>query len=48
MQKKSGIIKSGLDAMPLYLLDDLLNILKTIKHLGYYISEAKRQFEILD
>ena len=24
MQKKSGIIKSGLDAMPLFLLDDLL------------------------
>ena len=27
MQKKSGIMKSGLDAMPLFLLDDLLNIL---------------------
>ena len=25
MQKKSGILKSGLDAMPLFLLDDLLN-----------------------
>ena len=25
MQKKSGIMKSGLDAMPLFLLDDLLN-----------------------
>ena len=24
MQKKSGIIKSGFDAMPLFLLDDLL------------------------
>ena len=24
MQKKSGIMKSGLDAMPLFLLDDLL------------------------
>ena len=27
MQKKSGIMKSGLDAMPLFLLDDLLSIL---------------------
>ena len=26
MQKKSGIMKSGLDAMPLFLLDDLLRI----------------------
>ena len=25
MQKNSGIMKSGLDAMPLFLLDDLLN-----------------------
>ena len=25
MQKKSGIMKSGLDAMPLFVLDDLLN-----------------------
>ena len=25
MQKKSGIMKSGLDAMSLFLLDDLLN-----------------------
>ena len=25
MKKKSGIIKSGLDDMPLFLLDDLLN-----------------------
>ena len=25
MQKKSGIMKSGLDAMPLFLLDSLLN-----------------------
>ena len=25
MQKKSGIMKSGLDAMPLFLLDNLLN-----------------------
>ena len=25
MQKKSGIMKNGLDAMPLFLLDDLLN-----------------------
>ena len=25
MQKKSGIMKSGLDAMPLFLLDDLLS-----------------------
>ena len=25
MQKKSGIMKSGLDAMPLFFLDDLLN-----------------------
>ena len=24
MQKKSGIMKSGLNAMPLFLLDDLL------------------------
>ena len=24
-KKKSGIMKSGLDAMPLFLLDDLLN-----------------------
>ena len=24
MQKKSGIMKSGLDAMPLFILDDLL------------------------
>ena len=24
--KKSGIMKSGLDAMPLFLLDDLLNL----------------------
>ena len=24
MQKKSGIMKNGLDAMPLFLLDDLL------------------------
>ena len=24
MQKKSGNVKSGLDAMPLFLLDDLL------------------------
>ena len=24
MQKKSGIMKSGLDAMPLFLVDDLL------------------------
>jgi hypothetical protein len=24
MQKKSGIMKSGLEAMPLFLLDDLL------------------------
>ena len=29
MQKKSGIMKSGLDAMPLFLLEDLLT--KTIK-----------------
>ena len=27
MQKKSDIMKSGLDAMPLFLLDDLLNCL---------------------
>ena len=26
MQKKSGIMESGLDAMPLFLLDDLLNL----------------------
>ena len=26
MQKKSGIMKSGLDAMPLFLLDDLLKV----------------------
>ena len=26
MQKKSGITKSGLDAMPLFLQDDLLNV----------------------
>ena len=26
MQKKSGIMKSGLDAMPLFLLDNLLKI----------------------
>ena len=26
MQKKSGIMKSGLDAMPLFLLDNLLTI----------------------
>jgi hypothetical protein len=25
MQKKSGIMKSGLEAIPLFLLDDLLN-----------------------
>ena len=25
MQKKSGVMKSGLDAMPLFLLDDLLS-----------------------
>ena len=25
IQKKSGIMKSGLDAMPLFLLDDLLS-----------------------
>ena len=25
MQKKSGIMKSGLDAMPLFILDDLLS-----------------------
>ena len=25
MKKKSGIMKSGLDAMPLFLLDDLLS-----------------------
>ena len=25
MQKKSGILKSGLDGMPLFLLDDLLS-----------------------
>ena len=29
MQKKSGIMKSGLDAMPLFLLEDLLT--KTVK-----------------
>ena len=28
MQKKSGIIKSGLDAMPLFLLDDLLIVFR--------------------
>ena len=28
MQKKSGIMKSGLDTMPLFLLDDLLNHLR--------------------
>ena len=29
MQKKSGgIMKSGLDAMPLFILDDLLKLLK--------------------
>ena len=27
MQKKSGIIKSGLDAIPLFLLDDLLSFI---------------------
>jgi hypothetical protein len=35
MQKKSGIMKSGLDAMPLFLLDDLLRIepgLHTVWH----------------
>ena len=26
MQKKSGIMKSGLDAMPLFLLDDLSKV----------------------
>jgi hypothetical protein len=31
MQKKSGIMKSGLDAMPLFLLDDLLSYLKHLK-----------------
>ena len=29
MQKKSGIMKSGLDAMPLFLLDDLFNKMET-------------------
>ena len=28
MQKKSGIIKSGLDVMPIFLLDDLLSTLE--------------------
>ena len=35
MQKKSGIMKSGLDAMPLFLLDDLL------KYPGIF-EEAKK------
>ena len=30
MQKKSGIMKSGLDAMPLSPLDDLLSITKLL------------------
>ena len=30
MQKNSGIMKSGLDAMPLFLLDDLLRFLGEI------------------
>ena len=33
MQKKSGIMKSGLDAMPLFLLDHLLNGEKFITNL---------------
>ena len=36
MQKKSGIMKSGLDAMPLFLLDDLL---KTKAFIGDFKKE---------
>ena len=31
MQKKSGIMKSGLNAMPLFLLDDLLMIISYLQ-----------------
>ena len=40
MQKKSGIMKSGVDAMPLFLLDNLLNGEKFIT----YLEEFKLRF----
>ena len=33
MQKKSGIMKSGLDAMPVFLLDDLLKGIHIFRNL---------------
>ena len=45
MQKKSGIMKSGLDAMPLFLLDDLLNY----KQLEYYLyKKSIEDLQFLD
>ena len=39
MQKKSGIMKSGLDAMPLFLLEDLLSlVLKYIDAKGLSLN----------
>ena len=34
-KKKSGIMKSGLDAMPLFLLDDLLNMARIANQLWF-------------
>ena len=45
MQKKSGIMKSGLDAMPLFLLDDLLSYLKHLKIiflLGFWQKKSRK------
>ena len=49
MQKKSGIMKSGLDSMPLFLLDDLLrhthiNADRINKEDGVILSHAKHVY----
>ena len=40
MQKKSGIVKSGLDAMPFFLLDELLTVQKksSLMHIIFWKS----------
>ena len=44
-KKKSGIMKSGLDAMPLFLLDDLLkaNLATTLDNTLYRISAREKK-----
>ena len=44
MQKKSGIMKSGLDAMPLFLLDNLIRHMKLVTHSKRNLDSHTLQF----